>query len=286
MDPRARLPRRLQRRCLIIVLALLALPLSGCLGDDGAPEESTQPTPSGNVTAPTPGANESGEGAFLIEGLELRANGSDAPATVFHEDDVVEARYTVRHPGSPGKAITRFVTFVVNGEVEDVQQLRLEPDGSRDYTQPLGSMRGRERLDVEVRVAPSAARVNATVEEWPRTGEETRLGNLTLRVHRWLKDADGSTLVNVTFRMPSAGAENLTEARAKIICADEAGTITLGGDARPPMPAPGEGGVQDVRLPGCPHTLYGVRFKADEGGREVEKRILFVDRGWAPADAS
>lgn len=283
---------------------------AGCASPDG--EESNPPATDSSTTDPEDngtagddpnltddaggnGTDDSGSGsdaqeadAFVIE--DLRVVDEDGNDTI-HEDDRVTVSYAVRNPDASSGSVTRFVSLAIDGEVVSVDQVTLAPGESKAFDHELGSVRGRESVVAEVRVAPARERVEATVVEWPRTGEQIEIGPLSIRVNRWLKDIeDNSTLVNTTFAMAAAGtgggsaaaAGDLSELRANILCVDASGAVTVVGEVDPDLPETGASGTQDVRLPECEERLYGVRFTGRLDGERVEQRVLFVERGWQP----
>lgn len=310
-------PRRSRSTAILLTLCFLVLPLAGCAGD--APDESTPPAgdtgtgdangtgdAGGDGTDATGGSNGTGDGnetgddtndtgdasgssAFLVE--DLRVEDQDGNQTL-HEDDRATVRYTLRHPGGSNDPLTRFVSLAIDGEVVKVDQVRLEPGATKEMEYDLGTLRDRESVVVEVRVAPARERMEATVETWPRTRENVEMGPVTLRVNRWLTDLEdgGSTIVNVTLSRQAestggAASPSFQRFRANILCADAEGVVSFEGEARPSLPEPGATGLQDIRLPGCDHTLYGVRFTGEVDGETVERRVLFVEDGWRPPAA-
>lgn len=289
--PRARatVPRSLP---VLLIAILLLAPLSGCLGGGAGdtPSENTQTTPTSSTpttttpatpTEPTSGGQETA--VFLIEDLRIVPATGDERAEIY-EDDRVVARFTVRHPGDTDQAVERFVSYALDRQIVDVVQLRLEPGQSRDFEYPIGAARGRESILVEVRIAPTSARAEVEVQDWPRTRESVDAGNLTVRVNRWLRDElTGDILVNATFTVPPDAPE--TRWRVKILCADATGNVTMHGDARPAFAEPGQPAVQDLQLPDCrkndSDTIYGIavlRSSEETPGQ----RILFVEHGWRP----
>lgn len=278
---RRRLRAMTQPRIRSLLLALvLTLPLAGCLGDGAQadpPKENVEPTPTTPTSTPP-------SDAFLVE--ELRVAPQDDGVRPLREDDEIFVRFTLRHPGTPDEAVTRFVTIAVDREVVDVQQIRLEPGATRDIEVPLGFARGRESVQAEVRIAPTVARVEVDVTPWPRTGENVEVGSLTFRVDRWLRDDEtGGTRVNLTVKRSADPDTHLSDRWARLLCADEHGRVSLHGEVRILLPGPGEQGTQDLNLPGCEHTIYGVHLEGQEGGEPLSDRILFVKRAWMPPAA-
>lgn len=259
---------------------LLALVLAGCTGK---PQESGNPPTNGTSTNGT--TNGTRAAGFLIQDLAIRpANGENRS---LHEDDHAVVRYTLVNPETGGGASDFLVSYLLNGEVQDIHTIRLAPGESKPVEWRMDDLRDLKPIKVEVRAGNQKASAEASVTEWPRTGDRVDLGPVVVTVNRWLKNAtDGGTDVNVTAERKDGEAGNYSLLRAHVVCADAKGNVTASGEERPNVPEPGMSAMTDIHLPGCAETLYGVEFTGkDPAGQPIYTRILFVERGWRPPTA-
>lgn len=263
---------------------LASLLAAGCAGQAEETGDGGVTTPPSGATTTTPPRAGNAAG-FRVDDLRI-APVADANRTL-HEDDAARISYTLVNPSSEGGASTFLVSYIYNGAVEDVTNLRLEPGASKSYERVIDDLRDLTRITVEVRAGSERGDTQADIAKWPRTGERVDLGPVVLTVNRWLKNAtDGWTDVNVTAERKAEPMGNYSMLRARVLCADTAGKVTAHGEARPNVPEPGMSAMTDVHIPGCPETLYGVEFT----GRDAEEkplyvRILFVDAAWRPPAA-
>ncbi|HWH09336.1 MAG TPA: hypothetical protein VNX21_09055 [Candidatus Thermoplasmatota archaeon] len=258
---------------------LLALLVAGCARPD---ESGDARANDGNATTTTPPPAGGRVAGFRIDGLSIApAHGEDRP---LHEDDAAVIRYTLVNPASEGGPSDFLVSYLLNGEVQDIHTIRLAPGASKDFEFRLDDLRDLKPIKVEVRAGSEKASAEATVAEWPRTRDRVDLGPMAVTVNRWLKNAtDGWTDVNVTVERKEGEAGTYSMLRARILCADARGNVTTAGEARPNVPEPGMAAMTDIHLPGCPETLYGVELSAkDAQDRDIYTHILFVERGWRP----
>lgn len=261
-----------RRRALLLTLLLFAVGLAGCAGDQ--PQAALPPPGDGDVVELPSG--------FAVEGLRILDQHDNE---TLHEDDHARILYVLRHPGAPDEPLTRFVSLLLDGKVVWVENLRLEPGESREFEYDLGVLHGRSAITAEVRISPISEVLESTVLAWPRTAEDIEWEGLTLRVDHWLDDAENdSTIVNMTLARPPE-APAFGALRAHILCLDEQGVVHAQGEVHPESPAPGELLTQDVVLPACEHSTYGVGFTFELDGQAILQRVLFVEHGWQPPDA-
>lgn len=264
---------------------LLALLTAGCASPDesGNGQTNTPPTNDSGTTTTTPPTGGGGRVAgFRIDDLSIAS--ADGANRSLREDDHVVIRFTLVNPATGGEPAAYLVSYILNGEVQDIHTLRLAPGERKSFEYRDDDLRDLKPIKVEVRAGDQKATVEASVTEWPRTGDRVDLGPVAVTVNRWLKNAtDGWTDVNVTAERKAGDAGNYSMLRARILCADAAGNVTTAGEARPNVPEPGMSAMTDIHLPGCPETLYGVELSArDAEGKDLYARILFVERGWRP----
>lgn len=275
-------PMTLRTWTLLVASLLAGSVLAGCAGTgEGGGDESQIVPPPTTQQPPAQGGNgfRMTVGGFEIDGPTILP--LDGRNRTLREDDGARIAYTLRAPAE-GKAVSAFVTFALNGQIVDVQTVTLQPGDAKAFEKVLPAVRDLKEVRAEVRSGSAKVSAHSPVDPWPRTGETTAFGNVTVRVERWLKDpADGSTLVNVT--IDNKDDKGIAFLHARILCSDEKGNVTAEGFAEPALPTPGSAGMSDIRLPGCPHTLYGVEFKGKESDQTgVYGRILFVEAGWRP----
>lgn len=261
-----------------IPLLLVAMALAGCAG---RPEETNAPSPGSTtqVTSSTPPTS-GGVSGFQVIGLRIApASGADRP---LHEDDAARITYTLRNGGTTTEDF--LVSYLLNGKVEDLQHVTLPAGGTKDVAWTLPDLHRVRDIRVEVKAGNEKATAEATVSEWPRTGDRVDLGPLALTVNRWLKDqANGGTAVNVTVERRPEPEGNYSLLRVHVLCLAEDGAIAPDGLARPNAPEPGTAAMTDLLLPGCPHMLYGIEVTGEDAATEdIYARILFVERGWTP----
>lgn len=231
-------------------------------------------TPTSAVTGPQPG--------FVVEDLAIRA--ADGRERVLHEDDGnATIRYTVRLPADAPKAGNAFVTFLLNGQVLDAENLRLEPGGSKSYTRVVPSVRDFDSLKAEVRAGPSHAVAETPVLKWPRMGEELAFGPLVIRLDEaFVSTAPREVTVNVSVNH-AGPAEPIRDFRVKMLCMDGQGDVYPTNSARATLPAFGENVTVAVKLQDCVVDYYGLEFKADgDAGKTFYGRILLVAKDWKP----
>lgn len=270
----------MSRRFALVAVAFL-LPLAGCVGGSGEeanPGTGTTTTPStnGTTTPPTNG------GASGFDVVDLQIQPADGRKGTLREDDMILVTWSLRNDG--GARASHFMSLLVNGEVRDVQTVTLEPGGARSFEKRFPPWSGEDDLSVEVRAGARKATTSARIDEWPRTGEPVDIGPAVVTVQRWLKNTtSGGTDVNVTVQRKAAPDGNYSMLRAHALCATQDGNVTTHGEARPEAPDPGDVSMTDIRLPGCPDTIYGVDLTGqDAQGEDIYVRILFVERGWRP----
>lgn len=267
-----------------VLLSLMAAPalLAGCTGPEGA--EATQPSQSLPVGEGS-GTAFRGPAGFVVEGLAVTpASGQERP---LREDDAALVRYVIKQPADAANASTALVSFLLNGQVEDVQSVTLAPGQSRSFERRVDDVRNHTALKVEVRAGGSVAKAEAAVSAWPRMGEWVAFDDY-FRVNvdgRALDETTGETVVRVTV---TRGTQPFQEFRAHLLCLDAQGAVKSQGVSRPELqPQPGAAEVFELRFPSCAEATYGVDFKADvEGGKNVYGRVLFVPKGWKPGDAT
>lgn len=263
---------------------LASLMLAGC----ARPDESgnARAGDDANVTTTTPPTQSTRVNGFRIDGLAIEpAHGENRS---LHEDDAAVIRYSLVNPATEGGTSDFLVSYLLNGEVQDIHTIRLGPGESKDFEFRDDDLRDLKPIKVEVRAGSERATAEATVAEWPRTRDRVDLGAFHFTVNRWLKNAtDGWTDVNVTVDRKGGEVGNYSMLRARILCADASGNVTTAGEARPNVPEPGMSAMTDIHLPGCPETLYGVELTAkDAQDQLLYTRILFVERGWRPPAAA
>ena len=262
---------------------LIALLTAGC----ARPDESGNGQTSGNgtngsaTTTPPTGSGARAAG-FRIDDLAIAMEGG-ANRTL-REDDHVVIRFTLVNAATDGAPAAYLVSYLLNGEVQDIHTLRLAPGERKSFEYRDDDLRDLKPIKVEVRAGDQKATAEASVAEWPRTGDRVDLGPVVVTVNRWLKNAtDGWTDVNVTAERKMGDEGNYSLLRARVLCADAKGNVTTAGEERPNVPEPGMAAMTDIHLPGCPETLYGVEFGGKgPQGEDIYTRILFVERGWRP----
>ncbi|HUR67683.1 MAG TPA: hypothetical protein VM370_00425 [Candidatus Thermoplasmatota archaeon] len=261
-------------------LALTVLLLAGAAGCTGKPAESTDPTTNSTVTTPPPPSN----ARFEIANISI-APTNDANRTTLYEDDAgATIRYTIRQPADAGKE-SAFVTYLLNGRIVDVQQLTLESGKEKTYERTVGDLRTNRTIKVEVRAGPAVQRAEASVESWPRAGEDTlSLGPLRIRADYGLLEQDSHVLVNLS--IDNVGPEEkLREFRVKMLCAGADGKIEGKTNVKLVPPTVNNSTGVDVTLDDCgdTSTRYGLEFKATGGdGKTILGRLLLVPDAWQP----
>lgn len=273
----------LRTRTVTLAVVLLATTLAGC-ADRGASENvgtGVQVSPSAGTT-PATGAPVA---QFQVEGLAILA--PDGSERELHEDDEnATIRYTVRHAETATAGANAFVTFLLNGQVVDTENLRLEPGAAKSYERVVQNLRDHRVLKAEVRAGPSYAVAETPVLAWPRMGEELPLGPLVVRLDQALvTTAEGDAIAN--FSVHHAGpAEAIRNFRVKMICVDGQGDTYPTTSARAALPALGENVTVEVKLQDCAVNFYGLEFKADgDAGKTFFGRILLVPHDWRPSRA-
>lgn len=270
-------------RALSLALLLLVAVLAGCTSG-GGPAEAQEPTPVVTTPAdPTPAANGSSGARFLIEGLVIV--GPEGNATLREDDAHALVRYTVRQPADAPKTEAAFVTYLFNGRIVDVVQLKLAPGEEKEYERKVTDLRANKTFRVEVRAGASSAKAEAQVTPWPRAGEdELLLGPLAIRIPFGLVEQDGRALVNLT--LDHRGPEQtFRDFRAKTLCLGADGTTKPTQSVRLEAPTLGNSTGADVYLDDCPEGYYGIEFKAVAGEGEIVGRLLLVPDDWRPPQA-
>lgn len=268
------------------VLLLLVAPalLAGCAGRDGG--EATSP-PTASTSAGTP-APTPGTAGLLLEGpVVTPLDGRERP---LREDDGALITFTVRNPPDAKGTASGFVSYILNGNVSDVEAVRLEPGKAKTYERRIEEVRGLKQVSIEVRAGSAQGKVVAPVLAWPRQGETLPFEPyFHARVDSWAVDAmTNETVVGVSL---ARGTSPFYEFRVHLMCVGaEGGEPRSAGVVRPALqPHPGTSEAFEVRLPPCPAgaTTYGVDVKADvEGDRSLFGRVLFVPVGWTPPAAA
>lgn len=273
----------LHRWCLPVLL-LASVVLAGCSAPDGA--EATQP----NVGAgPQTGGGApayTGPASFVIEGPLVTP--LDGRERSLREDDGALVRYTLRQPSEAGVGGAALVSYIVNGNVTDVENVQLAPGQTKTYERKIEAVRGMKELSVEVRAGSAVGKASAPILAWPRLQEPLSFEpHFTVRVENWTRDeVAGATFVTVTFQR---GLQAFSEFRAHLMCSDQAGAVKSAGVVRPELqPQPNTVETLEMQFPLCPATggTYGLDFKAnlDDGGT-LFGRVLFVPVGYAPPAA-
>lgn len=260
----------------ISLLVLLVAPLlvAGCAGPQGA--EATEPT---GATGTTPSFR--APAGFQLDGPTITP--LDGRNRSLREDDGALVRYTLRQPADAPNASTALVSFLLNGEVDDVETVTLAPGESKGFERRIDAVRNLTEVRVEVRAGSASGKATAPVTAWPRVGELLRFDDyFMVNVENWTADAAAShTVVHVTV---TRGGTPFHEFRAHLLCLDEKAGVKSVGVSRPELqPQPGASETLQMTLPLCGGETYGVDFKAEVGGGEtVYGRVLFVPKGWTP----
>lgn len=262
-----------------LVLALVAaLALAGCArpGESSENDTITTATPVG-----TPPATTTITGRFVVEDLTILAPDGKA-RQLYEEDRNATVRFTIASNGSGGNE-TEFVSYVVNGRVVDVQQVKLAGGANKTFERKLTNLSVGNDARIEVRAGGGSSSAVVTVLEWPRTDGTLALGPLKIRTNHGLQELGNRVLVNLTIE--NVGGANATGYRVKMLCADAAGRIATTTSVPFPVPTEGNSTGVDIYVDDCPEgTRYGLEFKADgEGGADLFGRILLVPRGWPTA---
>lgn len=267
------------RRILLVAMLLAPGLLAGCTGG-GSDAEAVSP---GTTTPPATGGGPPAARptSFQIQGPTLRPlDGQDRP---LREDDGARVTYTILLPSTAPSSATALVTYLFNGEVEDVESIQLAPGQSKSFERTIPEVRNYTELKIEVRAGSTSAKASGDVSEWPRIGEWLTMADyFHVMVEGWRVDPD--TRETVVSAVMKRGVRPFSEFRSHILCYDEAGKVTSVGSVRPDVqPLPNGVEAFELRLPPCPHETYGVDFKADaEGGVVLYGRALFVPKGWEP----
>lgn len=260
-------------------IALVATALAGCAGN-----AETENVGTGVQVSPSVGGGGGSGGSvaqFTVEGLVILA--PDGVERELHEDDGnATVRYTVRHSDSAAAAANGFVSYTMNGEVLDAENLRLEPGASKSYERKVGNLRDLKVIKVEVRAGPSYAKAETPVLAWPRMGEDLQFGPLVIRLDQALVSTPDEVVANISVNH-AGPAEPIRDFRAKMICMDGQGDVYPTNSARAALPALGENVTVELRLQDCAVDFYGIEFKADgDGGKTYFGRILLVPDDWRP----
>lgn len=269
------------RRALLVGLILLATALAGCasLGDGVKTGGDILPPPTN-----TTGGNVTTGAHFQVADLLILA--PDGKARQLYEDDPkATVRYVIRQPSEAEATETAFVTYILNGRIVDVHQLKLAPGEEKAYERSVTGLRDNRTLQVEVRAGAASAKAEATVQAWPRAGEdELVLGPLGIRVPYGLVEQDGRVLVNLT--LDHRGPEQtFRDFRMKGLCLAENGSITSTSTVRIQPPTLGNSTGVDVLMDNCRNGFYGLEFKATSADGELFGRLLLVPDGWRPPQA-
>lgn len=261
------------RWTLLLLLVAPAL-LAGCTGPEGA--EATPPT----GAAGTPPQFRAPAG-FELEGPTITP--LDGRNRSLREDDGALVRYTLRQPADAPNASTALVSFLLNGQVDDVDSVTLAPGQSKSFERKIDAVRNLTEVKVEVRAGAANGQASAPVSAWPRVGETLRFDDyFSVEVANWT--ADTATAQTVVYVTVTRGATPFHEFRAHLLCLDDKGGVKSVGVSRPELqPQPGASEALQMTLPLCPGETYGVDFKAEVGGGEtIYGRVLFVPKGWTP----
>ncbi|HVM46029.1 MAG TPA: hypothetical protein VM582_08855, partial [Candidatus Thermoplasmatota archaeon] len=238
------------------------------------------PTP----TLTTPPATPTSTARFQVTQLVILR--PDGTAGELHEDDGgAIVRYTIREADDAPRAETAFVSYLLNGRIVDIQQLKLEPGQERTFERKIGDLRDNRTIRVEVRAASSSMKAEAQVLDWPRAGRDSlTLGPLRIRADYGFMEQDGRVLVN--FTLTNNGPEQeLRDFRAKMLCVSPNGTVRQTNSVRIEPPTAGNSTGVDVLLDDCSgdDMRYGVEFKGRGADGDLVGRLLLVERGWRPA---
>lgn len=267
-------------RAASLALVLLASALAGCAGLGDGVETS------GDILPPTNGTSANVTTGAHFEVVDLRILAPNEKERQLYEDDAAAiVRYTVRQPADVEGAETAFVTYILNGRIVDVLQLKLAPGEEKNYERRVTSLRDNRTIEVEVRAGSASAKAEATVAEWPRAGkDELLLGPLGIRVPYGLVEQDGRVLVNLSLdhRGP---AQTFRDFRVKGLCLGNDGSVNETSSVRVEPPTLGNSTSVDVLLQNCPDAFYGLEFKATGAEGEIFGRLLLVAEGWRPPQA-
>lgn len=262
---------RFRSPAVLFALLVVAAGLAGCVGRG---QESVQT--GGDITPTvTPPAIPTGPLAHFVVGT-LTIRPPDGVDRQLREDDgAAIVRYVVSQP-TDAPTETAFVTYIVNGRIVDVQNLKLGPGESKEFERRIERPAVGSDIKVEVRAGASVVQAAASVVAWPRPGEPLALGPLTVRLDYGLMERDGRVLVNVTLDHTGPEAP-IKDFRVKMVCQDASGQLQPTASVRPELPTYGNVTGVDVLLDDCAATRYALEFKAD-GEDEVSYygRILLV----------
>lgn len=253
-----------------ILALLLAATLAGCAAS-GA-NESRQSAPTTSATG--------GNAEFQITDLAIVG---PHPGALHEDDPNATIRYTIQQPTDAPGTQTAFVTFLLNGRILDVAQLKLAPGENKTVERLVTGLRDLPAIQAEVRAAGTTAKAHADILAWPRAAQSAlAIGPLTVRADHGLLETDGRVLVNLTIDHPGP-AQEIRDFRVKMLCITTEGAIaaTKSVDIEPPTLGNMTG--VDVLLSDCRHERYGLEFKAQSDAGDLVGRLLLVPEGWRPA---
>jgi hypothetical protein len=265
-------------RALLLGALLLVTASAGCTGrgDDGIGTGGDIVPP----TVTTPTTTTPATGSFQIAQLAILSG--EGTARALYEDDQAIIRYVIAQPAESGRSGTAFVTYILNGQIVDVQQMTLAAGEEKTFERKLADLRDDRALKVEVRAGSAIAKAEASVLAWPRAGEgELVLGPMAIRVPYGLMEMDGRVLVNLS--LDHRGPEQtFRDLRVKMLCLSETGEIRETHNERIAGPTLGNSTGVDVFLANCSQGFYGLEFKADDDAGEIMGRMLLVSTAWRP----
>jgi len=238
------------------LLTLAALLVAGC---SGKPTESARPS----LTNATPTPSTGVPASFTLSGPVLQGP-KDRDPGVFFEDDAVNAHYEVGLTGTDSGASTALVSFLVNGQVMDVQTIALHAGETRKFDRAL-SLANATALHVEVKMGAARGEANATIHKWPRVGAPLALGAGSLRLDTWTNHTAGIHLEGEV-TIPEGGRLNV-----RLLCLDAKNV------PQPSAPQePTTSGPFTLDFASCPRP-YGLAVSAtDAAGATASGRILFA----------
>lgn len=254
----------------LFLALLLAVTLAGCAASGES--ESRQSAPTTSATG--------GNAHFQIADLAIVG---PRPGTLHEDDPNATIRYTIQQPTDAPGAQTAFVTFLLNGRILDVTQLKLAPGENKTYERLVTGLRDLQTVQAEVRAAGTIAKAHADILAWPRAAQGTlTLGPLTVRADHALLESDGRIHVNLTIDHPGP-AQEIRDFRVKMLCITTQGTIAATKSVDVESPTLGNTTGVDVLVADCRHERYGLEFKARSDAGDLMGRLLFVPEGWRPA---
>lgn len=262
----------------LFVLALVgALALAGCARPGESSENDNVTTPTSTTPATTtPSASHNVTGRFVVANLTILAPDGEA-RQLYEGDRNATVRFVIENPGQASDE--EFVSYVVDGRVVDVQQVKLAGGANKTFERKLQDLAVGKSTRIDVRAGAGSKSATVTVNEWPRTDGTLTLGPMKIRTDHGLQQLGGRVLVNLS--LENVGGMNATNYRVKMLCADAAGNVQPMTSVPFEAPTAGNATGVDVQLDDCQTTRYGLEFKADGEETEHWGRILLVPRGWS-----